>query len=176
MAGLSRNIVRGCVVSDAALSRVLAAIKAQPELLEKASTVVKTNRKRLGNSTSATYREVSTTIELPTQTVPFCWQIPRSSKLLGFYVDKCPGFKDLVSATLLTHPLPWHVVLYVDELVPGNVLRPDNSRKSYIWYWSFMEFESHLRQEFVWLVAGVLRHSILNSYILSITAKQDTFF
>ena len=35
---------------------------------------------------------------------------------------------------------PWRIVLYADEITPGNVLRPGNPRKIWGIYWSIVEF------------------------------------
>jgi len=45
-----------------------------------------------------------------------------------------------------------------DEIVPGNVLRPDNARKFTSFYFSFAEFGHHaVRNELCWFHVGVLR-------------------
>ena len=33
---------------------------------------------------------------------------------------------------------PWRLVVYADEIVPGNPLAVSNSRKVYAMYWSFL--------------------------------------
>ena len=46
---------------------------------------------------------------------------------------ECSGFQALVLRRLLlypsTHDIPWHLILYSDEVVPGNPLARANLRK-----------------------------------------------
>lgn len=55
------------------------------------------------------------------------------------------------------------LVLYYDEVVPGNVIAPDNQRKSYLVYASFKEFGEWLTAPAAWLPVSVLRHKSLGS-------------
>ena len=52
--------------------------------------------------------------------------------------------QELVARTLSQHPCtaqkPWRIIFYSDEVVPGNVLSADVSRKVQCVYISFMEF------------------------------------
>ena len=40
----------------------------------------------------------------------------------------------------LRQPGPLHVVLYADEVSPGNQLAHKQARKTWAWYWSVLEF------------------------------------
>ena len=42
---------------------------------------------------------------------------------------------------------PWHLVIYSDEVSPGNHLAYQHDRKTWAWYWSFLEFDSALSDE-----------------------------
>ena len=53
-------------------------------------------------------------------------------------------------------------ILYCDEVVPGNVLRPDNARKSYLYYISWSNLGQATRSQFSWATVLVARHSLLN--------------
>ncbi len=61
------------------------------------------------------------------------------------------SFSSLVAATLASHPSSpasqWSLVLYCDEVSPGNQLAYTHDRKAWAVYWSFGEFGSHLCQE-----------------------------
>ena len=54
------------------------------------------------------------------------------------------GFSQFFKSRLAEHPpsprVPWSLILYSDEITPGNVLAPDNRRKIQAVYMSFMEF------------------------------------
>jgi len=47
---------------------------------------------------------------------------------------------DLLNKHACSPEQPWNLILYSDELVPGNVISHDNRRKSWIMYFSFLEF------------------------------------
>ena len=57
----------------------------------------------------------------------------------------------MVASTLASHPSSpaskWSLVLYCDEVSPGNQLAYKHERKAWAIYWSFAEFGSHLCQE-----------------------------
>ena len=42
---------------------------------------------------------------------------------------------------------PWKLIVYTDEVSPGNQLAYAHERKTWAWYWSFMEFEQSLSSE-----------------------------
>ena len=64
--------------------------------------------------------------------------------LLYTAAHQCEGFSKLLWRRLRHHPCthdhPWHVVIYSDEVVPGNQMSFHNQRKSWVLYWSFKEF------------------------------------
>ena len=52
-------------------------------------------------------------------------------------ISRCP------ESNPSSHDKPWRLVLYSDEVVPGNNLSPQNNRKVWLIYWSFLEFGYH---------------------------------
>ena len=67
------------------------------------------------------------------------------------------GFTQLLLATLATNPSThdrhWKLILYGDEVVPGNQLQPENTRKVWALYYSFVEFHGILAMKmhgFLW--------------------------
>jgi len=62
---------------------------------------------------------------------------------------------------LLLSSLPaglcWHLIMYADGITPGNVLAPENRRKSIVWYVSFLEFGAKLAYEEAWMTVAVAR-------------------
>ena len=59
-----------------------------------------------------------------------------------------------------THSTPWSLIYYCDEVVPGNPLSADTSRKVQTAYLSFKEFGPiALSKEEAWLVALIARSS-----------------
>ena len=49
--------------------------------------------------------------------------------------------------------------------MPGNVLRPDNQRKTAVFYYSFREFGCALRCEHAWFPLAIIRHTILQKIV-----------
>ena len=47
--------------------------------------------------------------------------------------------------------------LYIDEVTPGNVIAPDNKRKSYVLYYTWLQL-AKLRLDLSWFPISVLRH------------------
>lgn len=68
----------------------------------------------------------------------------------------------LSQLALKNNPEPFQLLLYFDEVVPGNVISPDNQRKSYILYVSFLRFNTWLGLEESWLPVGVVRHKTVD--------------
>ena len=76
------------------------------------------------------------------------------------------GFYKLMMETMEKHPPnprePYSLVLYSDEVVPGNALSHDNKRKIWMVYGSLMQFGSErLSQECAWLTLASCRSSFL---------------
>jgi len=70
-------------------------------------------------------------------------------------VSDCPPFSTYMRDVLIENPpsldAPWHLVLYSDEVTPGNPLSTANKRKFQAIYWSFLELGGHaLSKEEAW--------------------------
>ena len=91
------------------------------------------------------------------------WHIAKFQRLLPFVVSRCAGFR-LELEFAFTHfcnsrSNPWRLVLYSDEITPGNVLKLQNRRKAACWYLGIVEMMGFLRREEGWLTTGVIRAS-----------------
>lgn len=64
----------------------------------------------------------------------------------------------LMEPELRSRPEGVDGIVYIDECVPGNILAPDNKRKSYCIYFTFKRM-AQLRSVHVWFPVGILRHS-----------------
>ena len=51
--------------------------------------------------------------------------------------------------------------MYIDDITPGNPLRPDNKRKITAVYASCIELGNFLRLEEAWLALGVIRTNVV---------------
>jgi len=78
--------------------------------------------------------------------------------------SKTSGLGEILAAALRTTPSsvaePWRLVLYQDEITPGNPLRPDNKRKISAFYASFCELGQALCCEDSWFFLGAIRSSV----------------
>lgn len=76
------------------------------------------------------------------------------------------GFTALIQEIMATNPCTpgkcWNLILYTDEVVPGNVLSHQNQRKVTVCYISILELGAvRLSQECSWLTLACVRSSIL---------------
>ena len=64
--------------------------------------------------------------------------------VLDIAISKSERLRELMLKSLARAPCtadtPWHLILYSDEVTPGNVHAPLNKRKFQAVYWSFLEF------------------------------------
>ena len=61
---------------------------------------------------------------------------------------------------------PWHLIFNSDEIVPGNVLSSDTSRKLQMRYVSFAEFGAvNLAKEHAWFVVFATRSNVAQSVV-----------
>lgn len=77
------------------------------------------------------------------------------------------GFYKLLLETMTRHPPSmsnaYDLVLYSDEVVPGNALSHDNRRKIWMVYASVLQFGAQaLSQEFAWLTLSCCRSTFLS--------------
>ena len=99
----------------------------------------------------------------------FEWPVLPAWSLIQETVHQCSGFRRVMEAALRLRPVsrrtPWQLVLYMDELVAGNVLRPDPSRKVIAFYLSFLELGDWLHHEDSWITAAVIRCNVASKVI-----------
>eukprot|EP00438_Fugacium_kawagutii_P004574 Skav230699 [mRNA] locus=scaffold1495:145031:146830:+ [translate_table: standard] len=76
--------------------------------------------------------------------------------------EKQPRFMERVEKTLLQEhankPEGIDGIIYLDGVVPGNILAPDNKRKSYCVYFTWRALASY-RSTNIWFTVSVLRNS-----------------
>ena len=84
--------------------------------------------------------------------------------LLTVAYEQGGSFTRLMDKTWARKPAtpdePWGLILYTDEVVPGNVIKYDNLRKIWVIYFSFQEFGMVvLQHEEAWFTLAVARSS-----------------
>jgi hypothetical protein len=90
------------------------------------------------------------------------------ASFLQHCVDECQPFADFFKHVLDSLPLssptsPLQLVVYSDEVSPGNQLKHDNRRKLQTIYWSIKEFgPAALSAEHFWFVLTTVRSHIVD--------------
>ena len=67
------------------------------------------------------------------------WELFDPIGLVQHVLDKSPDLAAIYSVKLAEHAMPWHIVLGIDEHVPGDKLKARNLRKSMVLYFNFLE-------------------------------------
>ena len=89
-------------------------------------------------------------------------EIVDPSRICTWPQKTCEGFSELIRNTLQDHPNsfehPWGLVLYSDEVLPGNALSFANLRKLWSVYWTIFEFgQCVLADEHAWFCVAAER-------------------
>ena len=84
-------------------------------------------------------------------------------------LQTCSKFRQFFSAAAAASPCsvhsPWRVVVYADEVTPGNQLKPTNKRKLQTFYWSLLELGPRaLQSEDGWFVLTTVRSATVASF------------
>lgn len=103
----------------------------------------------------------------------FDWFFLDPVKLLTAKLDASDSLQLLLAESIRRYPptadTPWRMVVGYDEFAPGNKLKPDNARKSFVLSFSFLEL-ALLDSEAVWTTPVCVRHCRL-SMLRNATAK-----
>ena len=106
---------------------------------------------------AAEFKDVEMELSIPTETSPLKLKIFRPAPLVQWFVQECPAYGELL-ASLAGPTKVLRLMLYLDEVTPGNPIRPDHGSKFYIWYFSFREFgKRNIYMESVWLPFAAVR-------------------
>lgn len=97
------------------------------------------------------------------------WPTMNFQRMLQQLCEKCEGMRSVMLDGLARRPgdhqHPWHIALYADEVVPGNVLSPDNRRKVMAFYATFRELGWAVTHEQYWLPLAVLRREVASQVL-----------
>ena len=113
---------------------------------------------------ATSYGELFQTITIPLEDESTTdLEIISPAPFLAHAVKHCPAFAkylmDKHAETPSSAERPWRIILYTDEVSPGNQLKVDNRRKVWVLYWSFAELGSGLSNEVMWNILTVVRSS-----------------
>ena len=130
-----------------------------------------------GTSRPALKRRIQSEVRLKTPCGPLWKQltltaVDEGDPLTVHYLEPAPmlwaacqhgeGFRSFLlqrfDAQGCTAAAPWNIVLYADEVSPGNQLKASNERKLQVVYWSLKELGGHaLSKEDSWFVLTAVR-------------------
>ena len=166
--------------SDKALCKLLHQLAGQPDLLHTlADTSLAQIDHMLRSGIQELWSKAALELRLPQvkkekQLADFVWHLQSPGMLLQEVCKSCTPWSDAVKQACEKHGCCLSIILYCDEITPGNPLRPDNKRKLTAFYFSFREFNQALRNELAWLPVAILRHDKISKVPggLSEVAKQ----
>ena len=110
-------------------------------------------------------QEMLCTLQMPSSKEGRLLELPlvQLDRLMQEKCRACPCFGDFLTEAIQQRGTAgMHAVLYVDEAVPGNVLRPDNLRRAYLVYLTWMDLQRACTSEFAWCTIACIRQSVLN--------------
>ncbi len=150
-------------ISDSALAAIVHRLHEEPGLLTAAASSLSTLRTDLGAAPQHLRPELNTELRLPLNdsSTDHIWNVCLPQHAVPYAVSNCPAYKQFMAEAIQRGGGQLRLVLYHDELVPGNALRPDNRRKFSVFYYAFLDFRQHLRNELSWLTLGIIRHELV---------------
>ena len=112
-------------------------------------------------SASTPYGPVCQEMELPSSALPV-WSYCHPIALVHYLSTISIPFASLM-ASCVRGCAPLRIIVYVDELTPGNALRPEKSRTLQSIYWAFADWPQHvLSRSAAWLIFGTLRSTVVD--------------
>ena len=163
MASELLNLSSSSYVSRSALANILKSLQEDPKLLQEAGSSSSLKRKRDDAVNVETpHGKVLHKLEVVDndgnkQHIDACnvpaliWYLLRSEPLKKVFVEALRKNPSSVS-------VPWNIVLYTDEITPGNPLKATNKRKVWGVYATFKELgKKVMPSESGWFVVSLLR-------------------
>lgn len=88
------------------------------------------------------------------------WGILDAAGLMQHYCATSTAYREMVKYAVQKYPSrKLNLVLYEDGVQPGNVF--SGKRKLHAWYFTFREFDLHVRDENAWICFALLQDSIV---------------
>ncbi len=165
------NLGRNSYCTRAALSNVLAELKAKGQLSEdvvsSSSSIKRAREDEIDIETA--YGRLLCTVQVETTTPGVFDKFDAAHPLALFRhaCDSTPNFHQHVRRQLMLHPSSpkqrWNICIYSDGITPGNVKKHDNKRKTDAIYWSFLELgPKSLSSEYHWMILTAARTDRVN--------------
>ena len=142
----------------------------QNETADELGQLLTTSRFSMGRACEDLHRKVCVVEKLQLTDGVFDWPCVSLSALLQHVTREESMFKHLLRQLWSSRPCsqaqPYGLTLYCDEIVPGNVLAPDNARKMSCWYCTVTDFGPQIvRHESTWVPLAVLRSAIAKKVV-----------
>ena len=157
-----RRILGASGIPHARLSRLLQALAKEGVIADEDNT----SRQQLQRTWLPLVQTTGVVEELPLEDGgAFQWECVSFGQALKHMAQESDTFRQLLAECWALHPCSetqkWSLLLYGDEVVPGNALRPDNHRKMSCFYIAIREMGGNiLKHELVWVPLGVLRTEV----------------
>ena len=158
------SLGRASFVSKSGIAGLLGAVKKDglPTSFDRRSQY---RARKQVTSTTTPYGKLVDTLPLP-RGRSIAYQNPLA--FFWYNCQKSADYAEVVRQALDRSPCtpasPWNIVLYQDGVDPSDGLSNNHSRKSCVWYWSFLEFGLRdLAKEEVWGTLCVMRATTANS-------------
>ena len=148
-------------ISGQGLKQLLDYVRENPELVDGPIS-----RDTIYRALTAIAQEVCVVTKLRCEDdAVFDWYHGKPSAVIRYFTKTSVAFSNFLKRRLelhvSTHLRPWSLVLYTDEITPGDGFATTNHRTSWLWYFTFLEFGLHnLCREELWLPFGTLRSHI----------------
>jgi hypothetical protein len=139
-----------------------------PSVVENCTTSTVTKRLKTASLCHCTaetpYGKVVQSMPLPLDKLPH-WEYAHPLALL-YYLSKLSGrFGDLM-AKCNTPGVALGLIIYIDEICPGNPLRPEKSRTLHAIYWAIADWPQWLLQRTAaWPCFGTIRSKLVDEFL-----------
>ena len=158
-------------VSKASVARVLSVLSARGELVDdRLGADLKKEEKLLQRATCMHGNAMTpygTVIQGFKLTADYVMQYVHPCAYLYYLSSICDHFAHFINDLLdKLGPKPLSIIVYGDEMTPGNPLRPDTGREAWQWSFSILEFPNHvLHSHAGWIHITTLRTTVVNTMI-----------
>ena len=113
--------------------------------------------------TNTPYGKVVQSMALPFDELP-TWDYVNPRALVHHLSNISDDFADMMDASTPGGSAPTRVLIYIDEVVPGNPLRHDKGRTMWAIYWAMLDWPEYvLSRTDGWPVFGVIQSKIPSS-------------
>lgn len=168
-----RRLLLGAGIPAAKLAKFLNKLRDEPDI----SDLLSVTLRRMQGESGRLAAEVGCVIGLPRKDSdePFQWHCLSFSAALRYLATHSCNFRRSLRNLWETRPCtteePYKLIFYADEVTPGNLLRPDNRRKTMNYYVTIKDFGPSLtKHECMWLCLGVIRSTVAKELAGGISA------